>query len=170
MRFLKLLDENFERWFIAWAMGSMVVLIGLQVFMRYVLQNSLVWSEEFVRWTFLWCIWIGIAYAFKVRAHINITVLVDLLPKRSAMIVALIVNVVMIVFFFWITYLGYKQATMPFIMRQTSVVLEWPLIGGRVSVIWMYATLPFGALLSAYRLIQVTAEDVKSLKAMKGTD
>ncbi len=170
MRFLKLLDENLERWFIAAAMASMVIFIGLQVFMRYALQNSLVWSEEFVRWTFIWTIWIGIAYAFKTRQHIRITVVVDLFSDLRKTQINIAIQIVMLLFFLWIGYLGYEQVTKPFILRQTSVVMSWPIIGGQVGQGWMYATLPIGSALSAYRLLQNILEDLKNIRNMKGQE
>lgn len=154
MRAVRWLDANFEQIILASFMALMAGLIFVQVVMRYVFENSLVWSEELVRWLFIWTIWVGIAYAFRTGDHIRITMLSDRLaaPARRRLEAAL--GLAMIAFFLWIGWLGVQQATSPIVARQSSVVLYWPFSDTKVSLTWLYATLPFGSFLSVLRLTQ----------------
>ena len=61
-------------------------------------------------------------------------------------------------------YFGYEQIINPIIARQSSIVLKWPVFGESVSMMWLYASLPVGALLSSLRLIQNIFVDIKTLK------
>ena len=43
-----------EEIFSSLSLAAMTLLIAVQVFQRYVLQNSLDWSEELARYLFIW--------------------------------------------------------------------------------------------------------------------
>lgn len=161
----KMLDSNLERWCLALLMGGMATMIVIQVVLRYIFQNSLVWSEELVRWLFIWSIWVGIAYAFKTRQHIRITALADILQGRKRLALEIVLQIVIAVFFLWCAWLGWKQANSPSILRQASVAMHWPFTGKAVGTAWLYLSLPVGALLSVFRLGQNIAADWRQLYA-----
>lgn len=131
--------------------------------MRYIFSNSLPWSEEFVRWCFIWFIWVGVSYGFYKRKHISVTVLMNLLPKHVSNILSILVNVVVLWCMVKLMIYGWEQISSPIIARQSSIVLYWPLSETRVSMQWLYASLPVGALLSAFRLVQNLYQDVSAL-------
>ncbi|MDG4674816.1 TRAP transporter small permease [Shinella sp. 838] len=155
MRVVRWIDTNLEPIFLGACMGLMALLIFVQVIMRYVFESSLLWSEELVRWLFIWTIWVGIAYAFRVGDHIRITVLSDRLSEPWKKRLEVTLTVAIIGFFLWFAWLGLQQATSPIVTRQSSVVLNWPFSDKKVGLTWLYATLPFGSLLSAWRLSQL---------------
>ena len=69
-KILKWLDDNIELYICVFLMSFMTLLVFVQVVMRYVFNNSLSWSEELARYTFIWLIYIGISYGCKLRkAH-----------------------------------------------------------------------------------------------------
>ena len=45
--------------------------LALQVFMRYVLNMPLIWSEEFARYLFVWVAFIGAGYGVRRGIHIS---------------------------------------------------------------------------------------------------
>ncbi|EJL6751070.1 TRAP transporter small permease [Vibrio pelagius] len=169
MKWLKIINENVEAWMINFLLANIVFWIFLQVVMRYVFSNSLPWSEEFVRWCFIWFIWVGVSYGFKTRKHISVTALVNLFPKRILDVVNIVVNVIVLWCMVKLFIYGWDQISSPIIARQSSVVLYWPLSETRVSMQWLYASLPVGALLSAFRLLQTLYSDISSL-LNKGED
>ncbi|MEG2173594.1 MAG: TRAP transporter small permease [Desulfovibrionaceae bacterium] len=62
-------------------MICMVIIISAQVFCRYVLQNSLEWSEELARYIFIWAVYFGASYALQKDKHLEITLLRHYLPS-----------------------------------------------------------------------------------------
>lgn len=50
----------------------MTVMIFMQVVYRYVLADSLSWSEELARYMFIWSVAMGSALALKTRSHIGV--------------------------------------------------------------------------------------------------
>ena len=64
-KILKWLDDNIELYICVFLMSFMTLLVFVQVVMRYVFNNSLSWSEELARYTFIWLIYIGISYGCR---------------------------------------------------------------------------------------------------------
>ena len=60
----------------------MVVVIFVQVIMRYVFHSSLTWSEELGKFLFVWISWLGISIGEKRGEHIKITMLTDKLNVK----------------------------------------------------------------------------------------
>ena len=48
------LDENLEEFILVVFLIAMTLIMGIQVFCRYVLGMSLSWSEELTRYLFIW--------------------------------------------------------------------------------------------------------------------
>lgn len=86
-------------WFL-FAIGfGMALLIGVQVFCRYILNHSLFWSEELGRICLVWIAFIGATAAYKRKAHIGIDLLVTRLPPAAQRFCALAVLLLSSVFF-----------------------------------------------------------------------
>src|SRR4051812_39602258 len=59
----------------------MVVVGGLQVFNRFVLNMSLSWSEELQRFGQAWLVFLGVPIAYAKTMHIGTTFFIGRLPK-----------------------------------------------------------------------------------------
>ncbi len=88
-----------SEWLLALLAGLMVLDIGLQVFCRYVLNNSLFWSEELGRMLLVWLTFVGAAVAYKRKAHMGVDVLTSRLSLRWRRRVEVLVTAVCMVFF-----------------------------------------------------------------------
>ena len=163
MKLLNRIYQELEAWLIALLLGNMVLLIAVQVVMRYVFSNSLSWSEELVRWCFVWFIWIGVSYGFKQRKHVAVTALVNVLPAKIQAWLNIVVTAVILWFMVKLFLLGWEQITSQIISRQSSIALYWPMSEVRVGMRWLYASLPFGALLSALSLSVNLVTDIKAV-------
>lgn len=76
----------------------LVVVVAWQVFARQVLHDPSQWSESLARYLFVWVGLLGAALVFGERGHIAIDVAVRRLPAVPQRIVALLVQVLVIVF------------------------------------------------------------------------
>ncbi|WP_312059266.1 TRAP transporter small permease [Anaerotignum sp.] len=79
---MKFFNDHLEEFFIIPLMFLMSVIIGIQVIMRYVFQNSLVWSEELSRYMFIWLIYFAVSYTARREKHIRIDAAINLYPKK----------------------------------------------------------------------------------------
>lgn len=78
-------------WAIVVAISLMVGVVGLQVLLRYVFNDSLSWADELSRLAFVWSIFMGIALGLRVNAHIGIAALTNRLPARPRLQLARLV-------------------------------------------------------------------------------
>ena len=62
------------------AMAAMVVVVSLQVLLRYAFNTSLDWAEDIARLLFVWSIFLAIPLGVKQGSHIGIELLVMRLP------------------------------------------------------------------------------------------
>lgn len=82
----KLIDRAVESALVALLL-TMVVVGGLQVFNRFVLNMSLSWSEELQRYAHIWMVFLAVPVAYRRCAHIGMNMLVErfALPVQSAL-------------------------------------------------------------------------------------
>ena len=65
MKLLKKIDKNLERWVMFVLLAGMTLVLGIQIFCRFVLNNSLTWSEELARFMFIWSTFLSIGFCLK---------------------------------------------------------------------------------------------------------
>jgi TRAP-type C4-dicarboxylate transport system permease small subunit len=79
-------------------LASYFVLVLLQVFFRYVINESLFWAEELVRGLMVWGVMVSSALVTAGRGHIRVEVLELMLAPLGRRIVVGIANVLCIAF------------------------------------------------------------------------
>ncbi len=105
MKVLKFLVCNIEELVTAAFLIIMTVLVSINVFLRYVMNTGIVWSEEFATGCFVWAVFIGAAACYKKKAHVGVDMLVNLLPQFGQKIVATVVNIILLIFNGYLTHL-----------------------------------------------------------------
>lgn len=73
------------------------VVFVAQVLSRYVLKHPLTWAYEITVWGFAWTVVLGACYAMRTRGHVTFTMIYDTLPRRIAVVLRLLGNVMVIV-------------------------------------------------------------------------
>ena len=96
------LDEYLEEVLLVILLACMAVIMGIQVFCRYVLSMSLSWSEELTRYLFIWAGFLSISYCTKRCISIKIEQFVALFPKRGKALFKVINHTVELVLFFYL--------------------------------------------------------------------
>ncbi|MBT2708603.1 TRAP transporter small permease [Pseudomonas sp. ISL-84] len=147
LKSLKWLDENLEKYILFLLSAVMVVVIFVQVFMRYVMSNSLSWSEELARYCFIWLIYIGISYAVKHHRHIKVDAALLLFKDKTKIYFSLISNILFLVFCVYVVIYGYGIASQLLLFGQTTPALQIP-----TGIV--YLAPPVGMGLAGIRLIQ----------------
>ncbi len=85
-------------------MINMVVVITLQIVMRYLFNSPLQWSEELARFSYGWYCLFGIALVTKDKSHLTVGILVDRLSPRVQYLLNLAALVLMLVFFIVVSW------------------------------------------------------------------
>lgn len=128
-------------------MISMVFIMGLQVFMRYVMNNSLAWPEELTRYIFIWFTFVGVSYAIRKNAHLRIDILFDYLSTNVRKAFETLADIVFIGFSFIVLFAGINVFNSLLATMQTSPGLGIPMA-------FVYLSLPVGFGLAIIRLVQ----------------
>jgi TRAP-type C4-dicarboxylate transport system permease small subunit len=144
MTLLKWLDENIESTLLIILSILTVVVVFTQVFMRYVLDSSLVWSEELARYAFIWMIYIGVSYGVKRQAHISVDAVALLFKRKGKFILGLCANIAFLTFAVILTYFSFEVVVQ---VTRSSPAMDIPMQ-------LVYAAPMVGLLLTAIRVIQ----------------
>lgn len=99
MKILRWLDDNLEETLLIILLVAMTLLMGVQVFSRYLLNASLSWSEELTRYLFIWSGFLSVSYCIKKWISIKIDQIINMFPKRIYVWMQLILNVILFVLF-----------------------------------------------------------------------
>lgn len=78
---------------------NMVVVISLQIVMRYVFNSPLKWTEELARYSYAWFCLFGVALVTKDRSHLTVSFLVDRLPRKIRSFLNIFSLAIMLIFF-----------------------------------------------------------------------
>jgi len=114
---------------------AMFILGIATVVFRFVIQSSLAFPDELIRYLFVWLIFLGSAIAFRRNMHAAIGVLVAHLPatlKRASLIFATLISG-----FFFLVIMIYGIDLTLRVRPQISPALE-------VSMAWVYGAVPVG--------------------------
>ena len=136
---------------LAWiAIFLMVIVILLQVFFRYVLNNALPWPDELARFLMLWMTGFIAPSAYRWGGFVSIEMLPQLLPKflENILIISLLVLSLIILLIGF--QLGLQHVKIGWIFNSSSLKIPFDLIGGEqkaIKLAWMYMSLPVGIFL-----------------------
>jgi TRAP-type transport system small permease protein len=127
------------------ALAASVVLVSFQIFLRFVFNTPLTWTEEVDRYLFVWVVYLGSAVAVAKKAHIRVTILIDLGGPKLAKICQFVDKICCILAFSFVVYFGSKLAYANLYAR--FYTLEF------MPLILFYLSVPFGMLLSLMFLL-----------------
>ena len=147
MKLLRWLDDNFEAIVMVISLSAMSIIIAVQVFFRYVLLNSLSWSEEVSRYLFIYMIYFGIAYGVRKNRHIKIDVVLTVLPETARKVISLTADLLFLGFAVVVTTQAGIVAEMIGRLGQITGATQMPM-----AVVYMAVPLGYG--LVCVRLLQ----------------
>lgn len=141
------LDKYLEEVLLVILLAGMAVIMGIQVFCRYVLSMSLSWSEELTRYLFIWAGFSSISYCTKRCISIKIEQFVALFPKRGKALFKVINHTVELILFFYLLPFSWRYLNLAIATGQTSPALGIPM--------YLVQAAPLaGFLLAAVRILQ----------------
>lgn len=136
----------------------MTMMIFLQVIYRYLIGDSLSFSEELARYMFIWSVAMGSALALKTRSHIGVEILVERLPKSLAYPAKSVASIVNLLFFALLIWYGFDMVVET--MDQESAALSLPMG-------YVYLSVPLSGIVLFICEIKNTLDD---FFGSKGTD
>ena len=152
------------------AIGLMVVIILMQVFFRYALNNALPWPEEAARFLMLWMTGLIAPSAYRRGGFVSIDMLTMMLPRPACAVLSLGLLVLSGAVLAVGLHLGLGHVASGWLFASSSLrlPLEWiGLQGFKIKLAWMYLSLCTGLVL----LLAVNVElMMRALVTMLGHD
>lgn len=102
----------------------MAIIVGAQVFSRYVLNHSIFWSDEAARFLLIWLTFLGAGVAYRNQGHASIDIVYRRLPKAGRKIAAIATDLLTLAFAGVMIFYGYKFSY--FVRMQISPALFMP--------------------------------------------
>lgn len=157
-KILSWLDQNFEKTVCVVIFMAFTAVMIVNVFMRYVIGQAIPWASDLVLFLFVWFVWFAISFGFRNGAHVNVTVIVGLLPKKLQKILSLICYVIAFAGFAYIFVNGLRLLGDESVVGQYGLLIKYPL--------WsLYLATPVGSCLSMIRIAQCLYEKVTGKEA-----
>lgn len=124
---------------------ALLAAVFLQFFTRYVLNDSIAWTEEVARYLLVLLAFVGSIKAFRRASHIAVEAVVDALPAWPKRLVHRLTDILAIALLLWSAWLSAQ--VMLLVRHQRLVSVEVPLS-------WLYAVVAVAFVLMAVRVLQ----------------
>jgi TRAP-type C4-dicarboxylate transport system permease small subunit len=132
-----------EDWLVFVLFWSLAFIVFLQFFTRYVLNDSLAWTEEIARYALMWVVFIGGAMVTRRNTHITVELLANVMkpgPLRASLLA--FVDFVKLAFIGLLAFVSVTITERMAVQRMTVFDL---------SMSWVYGGVAFGCFLMLFR-------------------
>jgi TRAP-type C4-dicarboxylate transport system permease small subunit len=145
-------DYAVEDWVTLVVFWGMAVCVFLQFFTRYVLNNSLAWTEEIATNCLIVTVFLGSVWCVRKSRHIQVDVFYRLLPAGVARVFSTLVDLIRIAFFAYACWLLWRYVGIVHKERMVTVDLPRSLVFYAVFAAWV---------LMLVRAVQVAVQNLR---------
>lgn len=105
----RILDFPVEDWLGVLALLVTLVVMSVQIFLRYVMNDSLIWSEEISRYLLIAIAFLGCATGVRKHCHIRIDVIDLILPDLAKRALAVAIDAVTLFYLAYVAWLSIEM-------------------------------------------------------------
>ena len=156
-RYLDML-EIMIRWTVVFLLVIMVAAIGSQVFARYIVHQSLYWTEELGRHVMIWMIFLASVLCVRRGLHLSITLMKERLKPERQAVLQIMGSVILAFFFYMMVVHGWTLAQKTMVQRSSA--MHYPMG-------FVYAALPVSGLLMFIVNIEIIVKTGLELFGMR---
>jgi len=143
--------DRLARWAAMALSMAIILILSAQIFFRYVLNNSIVWSEEVATWCQIWLVFMGSAAIMQRWEHVQIPMLIQRLPLGLRPWVIVFAKLATFVAAALVAYYGLLWVLGPVHMRSQAT---------DISTRWIKVAVPLGAGLMALFALRGALRDI----------
>lgn len=152
----------------AFAVGSMagiVIIMNVEIFYRYVLNDSLIWADAICRYLMVWMTFFLLGPAFQKGEFITVEFLVRSLPNALQLMTKVIAYLGSIALLLIVAYYGYHFASMNAIQTVPAFdfiasAIYGHSVSSNVSMYWIYLSIPVGCLILAGHILLAIIDEI----------
>ena len=126
--------------------SSLVVVVSIGVFSRFLTSHPFAWTEELSRFIFIWLAWIASSLTIAKGVNITFDIILDKLEQTVGTVAHIIVNIISVIYILLVIILGY-------ILCINNTNSYSPLLG--VPMWMLNLAIPIGGLLMVNEQIKV---------------
>jgi TRAP-type C4-dicarboxylate transport system permease small subunit len=138
------LDLPIEDWLGVAALLAAFAVMATQIFLRYVLNDSLIWSEEAARYLLIAIAFLGCATGIRKRCHIRIDIIDLVLPPRARRALGIAIDLLVLFYLGYVAWLAIE--IIPILGGQPSTAMRMPMA-------IPYGVIAFGFALGGLRML-----------------
>ena len=97
---------NFDLFLSGFFLCITVLVVIVNVALRYLFHGGLFWAEEVATTSFIWSVFVGSAAAYRYKMHIGIDFITRVGPARLRALIAVVIDLLMLVINGYIVYLS----------------------------------------------------------------
>lgn len=145
------------------AIGLMVVVILIQVFCRYVLNNALPWPDEAARFLMLWLTGLMAPVALRQGGFVAIDTLKLALPSRATSILSLVLLVMTLAILVVAVQLGANHVKSGWLFASSSLKVPLDLLGMKpvkIKLAWSFLSLYVGVWLMIIVSVELILREI----------
>lgn len=151
---------TFFKWIMAVMLFVMVFLAALQVITRYFIAVTIIWVEELSIYIMSWMCAIGISWIWmENNSHIRMDIVDNILPKKTLLVMDVVIDLVMAVVSVAVIRIGIKTWTVNHGMVMSVINLDE---GDR------YLPVIVGGILLLFATLYMSVEHIYRLTHMEG--
>ena len=128
------IEHHPEDWLAFAVFWLLAGIVFLQFFTRYILNDSLAWTEEIARYGLMWVVFIGAAMVTRRNSHIAVVLLTELLPTGPARVLRALIDLVTLLFLSLLAYFSYLIVERMQFQRMTVIDLPMSLVYGGIAL------------------------------------
>jgi C4-dicarboxylate transporter DctQ subunit len=146
--------------FIVAALGIMVILVVMQVVLRYAFNEGFFWSQEAVTFLMIWMVFIGHSMGLRQDEIIALSFLTDRMSEKTALLCKIITEVIFVIFLFFVVY--YNIPILKAFMKIITPGLHIPLGLVQLSLTIGGVLMIFYSIIRIHDNIRIIAKSLKS--------
>jgi TRAP-type C4-dicarboxylate transport system permease small subunit len=131
---------------------SIALIVSTSIFFRYVLNDSITWSEEIAKYLMVWMVFVGAPVAMVQSRHIAIEMFPNLFRPRIRALIFLIVNLLIVLTMAFWTYRGFTYT----VGGMSQVMSSFDKIPLGV----VFASIPFGSCIMMIISFQISLNQI----------
>ena len=131
---------------------SIALIVSASIFFRYVLNDSITWSEEIAKYLMVWMVFVGAPVAMVESRHIAIEMFPNLFRPRIRALIFLIVNLLIVLTMAFWTYRGFTYT----VGGMSQVMSSFDKIPLGV----VFASIPFGSCIMMIISFQISLNQI----------
>ena len=144
------------RWGVVVLVAAITAIVALGVFFRFVLNNSLPWTEEVAKFVMVWLAFIGAPVVLREGGHIAIDFIPTRLPKRLGFALLTIIQLVVMVVLAVLVFQGWALAWNA--RPQIAATVD-------ISLFYIFLAVPIGSALMLIVSLELLLRQAASIRS-----